>query len=148
MDRFFRGFIAGFVGGIAMNLWTLVALNVLNWEIIRFVDWAGVIVFGDLPRNHIQGVIALALQFLWVGTLGIIFAFLIPQVTSQAYLLKGLLFGVTVGFIIYAIPTLFQMPILAEHSTATVVSNHIGGAIWGVVMSKTLHLLDKKFATT
>ena len=32
MDRFFRGFTAGVVGGIVMHLWTLVALNILNWE--------------------------------------------------------------------------------------------------------------------
>ena len=40
MDRFTRGFIAGIVGGLTMHLWTLVALNILNWEIIRFIDWA------------------------------------------------------------------------------------------------------------
>ncbi len=145
MDRFFRGFIAGVVGGIAMNLWTLVALSVLNWEIIRFIDWAAVVVFGDLPRSHVEGLIALTLQLFWVGVLGIGFAFLIPQVTFQAYLLKGLIYGVVTGFLIYAVPTLFQMPFIGKHSVATVVSNHTGGAIWGLVMAKTLHLLDKKF---
>jgi len=131
-----------------MHLWTLVALNILNWEIIRFIDWAGVVVYGDLPRSHAEGLIALFLQLTWVGVLGIGFVFLIPQVTSQAYLLKGIIYGVVAGFIIYAIPTLFQMPFIGEHSVATVVSNHTGGALWGLVMSKTLHLLDKKIAST
>ena len=131
-----------------MNLWTLVALYVLDWEIIRFVDWAAIIVFGDLPRSHAEGLFALWLQLLWVGTLGIGFAFLIPQVTSQGYFLKGMIYGVVLGFLIYAIPTVLQMPILKETSIATALSNHTGGAIWGLVMSKTLHLLDKKFATT
>lgn len=147
MDRFFRGFTAGVVGGIAMNLWTLVTLNVLNWEIIRFIDWAGILIFGDLPKSHAEGLFALWMQLLWVGVLGAGFAFLIPHVTSQAYLLKGMLYGVVFGFFIYTIPTLFQMPILKEASLATALSNHIGGAIWGLVMSKTLYLLDKKFAT-
>ncbi len=148
MDRFFRGFIAGVVGGVAMNLWTLFALYVLNWEIIRFVDWVGIIVFGDLPRSLVEGLFALLMHLLWVGVLGIGFAFLIPHVTSQGYLLKGMIYGVVLGFLVYAIPTVFQMPILEETSMATVFSNHTGGAIWGLVMSKTLHLLDKKFATS
>lgn len=145
MDRFFRGFTAGVAGGIVMNLWTIFATTVLNWEIIRFIDWAGIIVFGDLPRSHAEGLISLFLQLVWVGVLGIIFAYLIPLVTSQAYLLKGLIYGIVIGFIIYAVPTLFQLPYIGKHSLATVVSNHTGGAIWGLVMAKTLYLLDKKF---
>jgi hypothetical protein len=148
VDRFFRGFTAGVVGGLAMNLWTLFAVTVLNWEIIRFIDWAGIIIFGDLPANLMQGLFALLMHLLWVGVLGIGFAFLVPHVTSQGYLLKGMIYGVVLGFIIYAIPTVLQMPILKEASMATVFSNHTGGAIWGLVMSKTLHLLDKKFAAT
>lgn len=147
MDRFFRGFTAGVVGGIAMNLWTLFAITVLNWEIIRFIDWAGIIIFGDLPRSFIEGLFALLMHLLWVGVLGIGFAFLIPQVTSQGYLLKGMIYGVVLGFFIYAIPTLLQTPILKETSLATVFSNHTGGAIWGLVMSQTLHVLDKRYGS-
>lgn len=144
MDRFFRGLIAGMLGGVAMNLWTLVALYVLNWEIIRFVDWAGIILFGDLPRSHLQGLFALWMQILWSGLLGVGFAFLIPQVTSQGYLIKSAFYGVIVGFFSYAIPTLLQVPILAEHSFATVFSNHTGGLIWGLVLGASLKWLDKR----
>ncbi len=144
MDRFFRGLVAGIVGGITMNLWTLVALFVLQWEVIRFIDWAGIVIFGDLPRSHLQGAFSLAMQLLWVGLLGVAFAFLIPQVTSRGYLLKGVFFGVIAGFIFYAIPTMFDMPYLAESSFATVISNHVGGIIWGITMAQTLRWLDRK----
>lgn len=144
MDRFIRGLIAGMLGGVAMNLWTLVTLNILNWEIIRFIDWAGMIIFGDLPRSHLQGLFALWMHILWSGLLGIGFAFLIPQVTSRYYLIKAAFYGVMIGFLSYAAPTLLQMPILAKHSFATVFSNHVGGLVWGIVLGLTLRWLDRK----
>ncbi len=144
MDRYFRGLLAGIIGGIAMNLWSLVAVFGLQWEIIRFVDWAGIFLFGDLPRSHLQGVMSLVMHLVFVGFLGVAFAFLIPQVTSRGYQLKGLTFGVITGFFIYAIPTMLQMPILAEHSTATVTSNTVGGIIWGLTMAQALRYLDRK----
>ncbi len=144
MDRFFRGLIAGIVGGVAMNLWTLIAVFIFNWPIVRFIDWAAIMIYGDFPRSHVEGLFSLMMQLLWVGVLGIIFAYLIPHITSRGYLLKGAVFGVVLGFLIYAIPTLLQMPLLAENSFITVLSNHIGGLIWGLTMAQTLHWLDKK----
>ncbi len=144
MDRFTRGLIAGIAGGIAMNLWTVFAVFVLQLEIIRFVDWAAVILYGDLARSHIEATLALLMQLMWSGVLGIAFAFMIAQVSSQRYYLKGAVFRIISGFIIYAIPTVLQVPVLAEHSFATVASNHTGGLIWGLVTAKMLHVLDKQ----
>ncbi len=144
MDRFTRGLLAGIIGGIAMNLWNLFERIVLQWEFIRFIDWAGIIVFGDLPRSHLQGIFSLAMHLIWTGLLGVIFAFLIPHITSRAYLLKGLFYGIIVGFITFTIPTLFQMPFLAEHSFTTVFSNTVGGIIWGLTMAQTLRWLDRE----
>ncbi|MCW3490126.1 hypothetical protein [Dethiobacter alkaliphilus] len=146
MDRFFRGFTAGMVGGVAMNLWTLIATSILNLEILRFIDWAGITIYGDVPASHAEGAVALFIQLLWTGFLGTIFAFLIPQVTSRGYLLKGVIFGVLTGFFIYAIPILFQVPLLREHTLPTVLSNITGGVIWGLTLAQTLYLFDRKKA--
>ncbi|KUO53411.1 MAG: hypothetical protein APF76_09220 [Desulfitibacter sp. BRH_c19] len=143
MDRFLRGLIAGIIGGIAMNLWTLIAVGIFNWQIIRFIDWAAVILYGQFATSHAEGFFALVMQILWSGTLGVIFAFLIPHITSSRYLIKGAVFGLLVGFITYAIPTILQMPILKEPSFITVVSNHMGGAIWGLTTAQTLRWLDE-----
>ncbi len=126
-----------------MNIWTLVVLFIFDWEIIRFIDWAGIIIFGDLPRSHLEGLFAFFMQLLWAGLLGIIFAYLIPQITSRGYMLKGAIFGILAGFIIYAIPTLFQIPFLKDHSLATATANHLGGLIWGLTTARTLYWLDK-----
>lgn len=56
MDRFSRGLIAGIIGGIAMNLWSAIAVNILNWQIIRFIDWAGIIIPEPLqPSSGLGG---------------------------------------------------------------------------------------------
>jgi uncharacterized membrane protein YagU involved in acid resistance len=82
------------------------------------------------------------MQVLWVGFLGVLFAFLVPEVTSRGYLGKGIFFGIVSGFIIYAIPVLFRVPNLAVFSTETVISDHVGGVIWGLTMAYVLRLLD------
>lgn len=148
MDRFFRGLAAGITGGIVMNLWTLIAVFVLNWPVVRFIDWAAIIMYGDFPRSHAEAVFALVMHLLWTGILGILFAYMITFTTSQGYLIKGAVFGAVLGFIIYAIPTLLQTPLLAEHSFITVVSNHIGGLIWGITTAKALRWLDGKLSVT
>lgn len=144
MDRFGKGLAAGVAGGIAMNLWTLFAVFVLTWPVVRFIDWAAIILYGGFPRSHAEGVFALLMHLLWTGVLGIMFAYLLPHLTSKNYLLKGAIFGVTLGFIIYAIPTLLQMPLLKEHSFITVISNHTGGLIWGLTTAYVLGWLDKR----
>jgi len=142
MDRYFRGLVAGMIGGIAMNLWSAFAVIILKLKIIKFIDWAGFIIYGDLPRTHFQGFYALIIQLTWVGLLGIIFAYSFPLTTSRGYLIKGAFFGVVTGMLIYAIPTLLQTPILAKHSVQTVLSNHAGGLIWGLTMAQVLRWLD------
>ena len=148
MDRLMRGFTAGVLGGTAMNLWSLIiVIPIFNWEIIRFIDWSAVLLFGDLPRSHVEGITAFLMHLVFTGALGIVFAFLIPHVTSRAYLFKGALYGLISTFIFYAIPGLFQKPIITEHSMATVASNTVGGLIFGLVLAQVLHWLDKRFTT-
>ncbi len=94
--------------------------------------------FGDLPRSQLHGMFSLFGHILWTGLLGVGFAFLIPHITSRGYFIKAALYGLAIAFATYVIPTLFQMPILAQTSLATATSNYIGGLIWGLVMGLTL----------
>lgn len=43
MDRFYRGVIAGTVGGIIMNIWDLFSYYVLDFADLRYLDWAAVL---------------------------------------------------------------------------------------------------------
>lgn len=101
MDRFYRGLLSGLAGGIVMNIWSMFSYHILHFTTRRFLDWSAVILYGQLPRNWFEALYALLLQLLWVGLLGVIFAFLIRDLsTSKGLLIKGVFFGVISGFII------------------------------------------------
>jgi len=142
MDRFFRGFIAGVAGGIVMNVWNFFSYYVLDFAQIRYLDWASMILYGRLPHSVLDAAYALLIQILWVGLLGIIFAYFVPVITSRGYLFKGVIFGLSLAFIIYAVTSLYKVPNLTTFSSATVISNHIGGLLWGLTMAYVLHRLD------
>lgn len=144
MDRSIRGAIAGALGGIIMNLWSFFMYNFLNIKIVRFLDWAGYILYGDFPQTNFEIVYAMLIQIVFVSFLGVIFAFMIAKTTSQAYILKGIFFSLGAAFIIYAVPVFFEIDALAHLSLVNVMSNHFGGILWGVTMAYVLEKLDHK----
>lgn len=143
MDRFTRGLVCGITGGVVMNIWSLTSYHLLNFTERRFLDWASVLMYGHLPLNLKETVLALAAQILWAGFLGILFAYLIPGITSQAYLLKGAFWGFIIGFLMYAFAILLRMPYFNKISFDTVVSQIIGMIIWGLTLAQMLRWLDK-----
>lgn len=142
MDRFFRGFIAGIIGGIPMNIWSMISFHLFKFSKLRFADWGAFMALGHLPDDTLQLVIGLIAQMIFVGCLGVIFAYLIPQITSRGYQIKGMIYGFIVGFIIYSIPVLFQIPRLKLLTTETALSNIIGGVLWGGITALALKALD------
>lgn len=143
MDRFYRGFFSGVVAGIPMNIWSLFSFHVLNFTNLRYLDWAGLILFGDLPTTLIQNVIAQTMQFMWLGALGVIFIYLLPHTTTRYHTGKAVIFSIIAGFIIYAIPVLLQFPHLTQISTNTVIDNQLGGVIWGIGLGYWSRRLDQ-----
>ena len=142
MDRTFRGFIAGVAGGISMEVWDLTSYYFLKFGTFRFLDWAAMMIYGERPESITETIISFFIQILWAGFIGIIFAFLIPRISSKGYLLKGLFYGFITFFIIYSIPVLFQVPHLKITGPNTQFSHFIGSFIFGVVTALTLHWLD------
>ena len=126
MDRFYRGLVAGTVAGIPMNIWSNVTRE-FGFGELRFLDWAGMVIYGSLPVTLFQQAYAQIIQFFWLGFLGVIFSFLIPKVTSRGDIGKAVFFGVIMGFILYAIPVLFKVPNLTATDSVTVLNNHLGG---------------------
>ncbi len=144
MDIFFRGFTAGIVGGVAMNVWSVFVYYVIKISKMRFLDWAAVFLYGHLPLTFPEVIYAMLVQIGFVGSLGVIMAYFIKATSPQAYLLKGVIFGLGIGFVIYAIPTLFQVPGLVVIPFPTVLANHVGGIIWGFTTAYVLEYLDKR----
>lgn len=142
MDRFSRGLVAGLAGGVSMNIWSLISYHVLHIADRRYLDWASVLLFGHLPINITQTVYAQITQLIWSGFLGVVFAYLIPAVTSRGYILKGAVWGFVTGFVLYSIAILIRMPYFAKIETGTSISQFIGGLIWGTILAYTLRLMD------
>lgn len=143
MDRSFRGGIAGIIGGIVMNVWSFLVYLVLNIKIVRFLDWAGFVLYGHLPRNTFEALYALIIQIIFAGFLGVVLAFVVKQSTSRGYILKGIFFGLITGFFIYAVPVFLNTPILSDLPLNNVISNHFGGILWGATTAYMLQKLDQ-----
>ncbi len=141
MDRFSRGFIAGTYGAIIMNIWSFISYG-LNYAKLRFLDWASVLLFGNVPANTVELVTALFAHIIWSAVIGIIVAYLMPLITSERYLLKGALFGFISGFLFISIPIIFQVPFLNNHATGTTVSIIIGSLLWGIITAASLRSFD------
>lgn len=144
MDRFFRGFIAGIIGGIFMNIWSVLAYYVIKISEIRFLDWASVFLYGHMPLSIPEALYALIIQIGFAGGLGVLMAYFIQGVGSQGYLLKGIVFGFGIFFLIYSIPTLFNTPGLVIIPFFSALSNNIGGIIWGFTTAYCLGYFDNK----
>lgn len=135
-DRLTRGFIAGILAGIIMNIESY-ATFAPNLNTLRFVDWAGVIIFGHQPPFSVgELVFAQICQLFITGVSGIIFVYLIPCVTSKNLILKGWIFGVLMWLIIYiADIILLEMEGITELTLPGAISDFVGASIYGLVLA-------------
>lgn len=146
-DRLTRGFVAGVAAGIVMNIFSLIVVY-FNLTTQPFVYWAGSVVYGHNPP-FTQGEIILALfaHLVFTGALGMIFIYLIPQVTSRNFLLKGWLFGILIWFVIYGIAHLFKLEVVIPTPLRTVASNFAGASIYGLTLAAIVLYITEKNRT-
>ncbi|SFH29943.1 Conserved membrane protein YqhR [Desulfotomaculum arcticum] len=143
-DRTTRGFIAGVLGGIVMNIISYISyyLNIAN---LRFLDWPSIIITGHSPTNALQAIFFFLIQLIFVGFLGIIFAYLVSKlVTSINYIFKGFLFAVLSWFAIYSLTYIADVPKLTPLTMGTAVTDFIGALVFGFVVSETLNRFDAR----
>ncbi|MBS4026410.1 MAG: hypothetical protein KGZ96_12130 [Clostridia bacterium] len=143
MDRTLRGLAAGLIGSVVMNIWNLLSFYTLNLADKRFIDWSSTLVFGRMATSFSEIMLSLIFQVVWSSFFGVIFALLIPTITSQAYIIKGAVFGFLLSFIFYIVPMLFRVPFLAEATVGTVITEMVGGTIWGITTAVVLAYLSK-----
>ena len=56
-DRLTRGFVAGLVGGLAMNLLNLLSVYAFHFAKCLNLDWAAAMLYGNKATNFIEGII-------------------------------------------------------------------------------------------
>ncbi|HBV88574.1 hypothetical protein [Desulfosporosinus sp.] len=138
-DRFYYGLIAGLIAGIVQNMVNLLFFY-LNITKLRYVDWVAIMTYGHEPVTILDGFFALVVQLGLNGVLGVVFAYLLPILGFEHYLLKGMVFGV--GFYQFNsfITNLYHMPGLTQTETYTAISNTVTSAIFGILLA----ILTKK----
>lgn len=141
-DRLVAGFLAGVAGGIVMNIYVQIAW-LLNATQVRYLDWAAFLLYGHQPLGIGDAFFAQLVQIVFTGILGILFAYLIPVITSRYYLFRGFIFGLSVWFLIYSFTLLYGLHGIVPLEALTVAIDFVGAGIYGSVLAYILHLLDK-----
>lgn len=133
-DRLTQGFISGLLAGIILNITDFISyfLNIVE---ITYLDWAGTILFGYQPESVYEYILSLVAQILFSGILGILFAYIIPFIKSKNIFFKGLLFGLSVWFLIYAAGVVFDIQGLVIMHPDTVFSDIITVSIYGISLA-------------
>ncbi|WP_408956262.1 hypothetical protein [Natroniella sp. ANB-PHB2] len=145
-DRFTRGFIAGIIAGIAPFIINFGA-QMLNLSTLVWSDFMGLFLLGNKPEGVLPMVFAVISQFILVGLMGVLFAFLITLFSSENYLLKSWLFGITIWFSAYFLTFLFRLPGIKEIPIKTAITHAIGSSLWGITIGLILNWLDDRLKT-
>lgn len=145
-DRFTRGFLSGAIAGIPIVISSAIAYN-LQWTTLRWAHFAAVLIYGRKYETLWENLFASLATLFFTGLLGIIFAYLIPKMTSRNYLLKGWVFSVAIWFLCYAVTLLFQVPELQNIPLKTAFFNFILATIWGLALGYALHWFDDGLKT-
>lgn len=145
-DTLTRGFVAGIIGGIPTNAYSLFAgaIGITN---LRTVDLIGALLYAySPPFGYGEIVLALVGHILISGILGICFAYFIPIVTSRNIFLKGWIFSITIWFLVYAGATLFQVPGTVPTSLNTTINDLVSASIFGLVLPFVLRKLTPSYS--
>ncbi|TCL68507.1 hypothetical protein EDC14_101347 [Hydrogenispora ethanolica] len=137
-DKYLHGLLAGLAGGVAAIAVNLLVILILKAHILRYIDFAGVLSFGRMPRGFWETCFALIVYTGFAGTLGVIFSYLLPHLGTACLSLKGMHYGSFVWFSSYAITTLYKTPHLVTISLESAASNFCAAIVYGLVMSLVL----------
>lgn len=143
-DRFTKGVIAGTIAGLALNVETLTFYYLLKATTLRWLDWAAILAFGRKPSNPPETIVAFFMQLAFSSFLGVVFAYLIPKISSKNIYFKGPYLGLAVLFFLLSIVHLFKVPGLTNQPFGNITTNIIAVITWGFMVAFGMNFLDKK----
>jgi hypothetical protein len=142
-DWMVSGAIAGVMGGICQNIYAGL-LNIWGMPGSYYIEYGKVLLFARNPSGLLPDGLGLLAHFAWDIILAIVFVCIIQQTSQRYFLLKGLLYGMIVWFLIRAGATLFKIPIINQDLPHTIALFFIGSLLFGVVIVNTLRFLQKR----
>ena len=145
-DRFTRGFLSGIIAGIPTFIFSLIAIP-LKWTTLRWANFAEIFIFGRKSINLMEEIMSSVAVFLMCGMLGVIFAYIIPQISSANYLLKSWVFSIAFWFFAFVLTVLFKVPGLIIIPGKTAIINFLMATIWGLSLGYCLKWFDSQLKT-
>jgi hypothetical protein len=143
-DRVTRGIIAGGVGFIVQNVY-IFAAYMAGFTKIIYEDYTEMLFFSKLLPGIFPNFLGYVGHLVWDVLLGIIFAYGIKYTSSRFYLLKGIVYGIFIWWIVNVICTLFRLPVFSTLSSRELGVYLIGALLFGLVVAYTLKLLDTRW---
>jgi hypothetical protein len=133
--------IAGIAGGFAKDVSNLISFYGIHFAKNRFIDFASVLLYARKPAFWWDTILAFIAQLIFTCGIAILFIHALPFINTRRYVLKGVSFGVSSWFIIYAAVNVYKIPLISGLAWPTAVDNFIGSIFFGLVMALTIRIL-------
>lgn len=147
-EHYLPGLVSGLCGGLAATIVNQALILLFNVGNLRFIDFAGVFIFGHPPETLGENLLAFFAFMGFSASLGVLFTYLSAIPPKPYLILKALHFGMGVWFFSYAVTLLFKVPELARFSLASALTNLLASAAYGLVLGLVLRFLTRKTAAT
>ena len=134
-DKLTNGFVQGLIAGIISSAIDLILVGWFKFGNIRFLDYAGVHIYGFKPGTLGEKFFAQIIQLIFSGFLGIIFVYWIDKVRKMNLWFKGLIFSMGVWFLVYTITILFELKPLNKISLESTLENFLTSLIFGLTIA-------------
>lgn len=132
-DRLIQGAGSGFAAGIVSETLSFI-LGALGITQIRYVDYAGLLLLGNIPDNIIEVVLSTFLATFFAMFLGIAFAYLILLIGSENLYFKSWFYGVATWYFWYSLLVMTFTEQIQEISALTSISNFVVASLYGIVL--------------
>jgi hypothetical protein len=118
-DAYIRGIIAGLIAGTLKDIPDVILDLTFKVKALMCLDYAGYIGFNRIPHTFMEYLFAYGLEVVFSAGLGVIFSLLSPKIPSKHYLIKGMMFG---GFIWYVLTSMVRMIKITKLMTTDLVT--------------------------
>jgi hypothetical protein len=132
-DRFLHGLISGTVAGVIAE--TISYINgALNISMMRYVDYAGVLLLGNMPKTITELIVATGFATFFAAALGVIFAYIVPIIGSSNLYLKSWLYGIFTWYLWYSILVMTFTEAIKGITPSTAVANFVVASVYGLLL--------------
>lgn len=141
-DRFMNGFVAGLIADLPAILIDGLA-GLLRLDKLNLIHFVSILAYEGKKLSFWETVFTTAIQLLFAGILGVVFAYLLPLIKKEYYYAKAVIYAVSIWFFIYAIDVVFKIHDVAKPDFPTSLVHSNVALIWGLGMAWILQRLEK-----